>query len=265
MQQADKLELRDDNMMTQNECRPAAWQRGKFVAIPTKPTGNRLLDLLPEGGLRRLGSSSRVVTLTRSLEVYKRDRAVPHVYFPTTVVLGLVLDFKEGRQVEGATVGSEGMMGLPALLGSDFHPFRVVTQVEGQAVQVPTVVLLQEIKSNPTLDRLLLRYTHYRLWCANQTGACNNLHTAQERMARWLLMTHDRIGKDEFRITHEFIAELLGVRRQTVSVVAGALQRADFITYRRGVLLVRDRKGLETVSCECYEALKELYSHIMGR
>lgn len=209
-------------------------------------------------------SPSRVVTLRRGLEVYKRDSPVPYVYFPTTAVLGLILDFTEGKQVEGTNVGNEGMIGLPAILSSDFHSFRVVTQVEGESVQVPTAVLLQQMKPDRSLDRLLRRYTHYRLRCASQTGACNNLHTVQERMARWLLMTHDRIGKDEFSITHEFIAELMGVQRQAVSVAAGALQGAGFITYRRGVLLVRDRKGLETASCECYEALKELYSHIMG-
>lgn len=235
------------------------------MAILTKPTGNRLLDYLPESGLRRLTLSSRVVPLALGREVYQRDGAVRNVYFPTTAVLGLVLDFQEGNQVEGTTVGNEGMMGLPAFLGAHFHSFRVVTQVEGEAVEVPTNMLLREIKSDRTLDRLLRLYTYYRLRCSNQLGACNNLHTAQERMARWLLMTHDRIGNDEFPITHEFIAELLGVRRQTVSVVAGALQQADLITYRRGVLLVRNRKGLEAASCECYEALKTLYSHIMGR
>jgi CRP-like cAMP-binding protein len=219
-------------------------------------TGNRILDRLPGDESSRLLSTAQVVTLPHGQEVYRQDGPMPHVHFPTTGVAGVVIRMEEGKLVEGTTVGNEGMLGLPVFLGTDFHPFSVVSQVPGDAVQVPAAALLQALQPCGTLDRLLRRYTLYRLRCANQAVACNTLHGVEERLSRWLLMAHDRAGKDEFLLTHEFLAELLGVRRQTVSIIAGTLQRAGFITYRRGVLRVLDREGLEAASCECYHAMK---------
>jgi CRP-like cAMP-binding protein len=233
------------------------------MAPTAKPTGNRILDLLPADESSRLLSSSQAVSLAHGQKVFQQDGPMPHVYFPTTGVFGLVILMEEGEQVEGTTVGNEGMVGLPAFLGLDRHPFSVVAQVPGEAVRVPAGTFSQALKPGGTLDRLLRRYTLYRLRCANQTGACNTLHSVEERMSRWLLMAHDRAGKDEFLLTHEFLAELLGVRRQTVSIIAGTLQRAGFITYRRGVLRVLDREGLEAASCECYEVIKQLYDRIV--
>jgi CRP-like cAMP-binding protein len=227
-------------------------------------TGNRILDRLPLDESSRLLSSSQVVALPHGQEVYRQDGPMPHVYFPTTGMFGVVIRMEEGKLVEGTTVGSEGVVGLPVFLGVDFHPFSVVAQVPGEAVRVPAATFRQALQRGGTLDRLLRRYTLYRLRGANQTVACNTLHCVEERMSRWLLMAHDRAGKDEFLLTHEFLSELLGVRRQTVSIIAGTLQRAGFITYRRGVLRVVDREGLEAASCECYQAMTHLYERIMG-
>ncbi len=227
-------------------------------------TGNRLLDLLPEGASGPLVSSAQVVSLLHGQEVFRQDGPMPHVYFPTTSVFGVVIHMEDGTQVEAKTVGNEGMIGLPLFLGADFHPFRAVVQVPGGALQVPAPAFSKVVELGGALDRHLRRYALYRLRCASQTGACNSLHGVEERMARWLLMAHDRAGTDEFLLTHEFLAELLGIRRQTVSVIAATLQRAGLIAYRRGVLRVLDRAGLEAASCECYEVLKRLYPHIMG-
>jgi CRP-like cAMP-binding protein len=175
----------------------------------------------------------------------------------------VVLSIEDGKQVEGATVGNEGMIGLPTFLGVDFHPFRAMVQMDGEAVQVPATVLSRAAAAGSTLDRILRRYALYRLSYANQTGACNSLHAVEERVARWLLMARDRTGKDEFSITQEFIAELLGVRRQTVSIIASTLQNAGLIAYRRGSLRVLNRPGLEDASCECYEVLKNLYRRVI--
>ncbi len=229
------------------------------MALAVTHTGNQLLDLLPQDESSRLLSSSQVVSLPHGQVVFQQDGRMPHVYFPTTGVFGLVLVVEEGKQVEGTTVGKEGMVGLPLFLGVDFHPFRTVVQAPGEAVQVPAVTFLQAAKAGSTLDRLVRRYTLYRLRCANQTGAGNTLHAVEERTCRWLLMAHDRAGKDAFSLTHEFLAEVLGVRRQTVSIIAGTLQRAGLITYRRGALRVLDREGLEAASCECYAVLKQMY------
>jgi len=225
--------------------------------------GNKLLDLLPEAESKRLLASSQIVSLPVGQIVMQQDGPMPHVYFPTTSVFGIVLVVEQGKQVEGTTMGTEGMVGLPVFLGVDSHPFRAIVQVSGEAVRVPATTFAQVVKTCSTLDRLLRRYTLYRLRCANQTGACNSLHAIEERMCRWLLMVRDRAGKDEFSLTHDFMAELLGVRRQTVSIIAGTLQRSGLITYRRGLLRVLDREGLEAASCECYETLKRLYERII--
>jgi CRP-like cAMP-binding protein len=228
-----------------------------------KRTGNRILDLLPGEESSLLLSSSQAVSLLHGKVVYQDAGPMPHVYFPTTSVFGIVLAVEDGKQVEGTTVGKEGMMGLPAFLGIDFHPLRGIVQAAGEALQISTGLFRQAAKPGSALDRLLRRYTLYRLRCANQMGACNMLHSVEERLTRWLLMAHDGAGQEEFLLTHEFLGELLGVRRQTISIVAGTLQRAGLITYRRGILRVLDREGLEASSCECYTALKHLYDRIM--
>jgi CRP-like cAMP-binding protein len=156
------------------------------------------------------------------------------------------------------------MVGLPAFLGLNFHPFKVIVQVPGEALQMSSTAFSQAATPGGTLDRILRRYTLYRLAGANQTGACNTLHPVEERMARWLLMAHDGGGKDEFFLTHEIMSELLGVRRQTISIIARTLQQAGLITYRRGILRVLDRTGLEAASCDCYRVLKTLYDRIMA-
>jgi CRP-like cAMP-binding protein len=187
-----------------------------------------------------------------------------HVYFPTTSVFGVVLADEEGRQVEGTTVGNEGLIGLPVFLGQGPNPFTFVVQVPGDALQLPADTFLQALGRGGMLDLLLRRYALYRLRCATQVGACNALHSVEKRICRWLLMTHDRVGKDEFFLTHEFLSDLLGVRRQSISIIAAKLQRAGFITYRRGILRIQQRQGLEAGSCECYELLNRLYYRIMG-
>jgi CRP-like cAMP-binding protein len=180
-------------------------------------------------------------------------------------MFGIVLAVDNGKQVEVGTVGYEGMVGLPAFLGLNYNPSRVLVQVPGEALQLQTAAFSQEARPGGTLDRLLRRYTLYRLAGASQTGACNALHRVTERMARWLLMAHDRAGKAGLSLTHEFMSELLGVRRQTISLIARTLQQAGLITYRRGVLRVVNRKGLEATSCECYAVLNQMYDRIMGR
>ena len=228
-------------------------------------TGNRIVELLPRDESRRLLSSARTVSLPLGQLVFQPDGPMGHVYFPTTSVFGVVLAVDDGKQVEASTVGNEGMVGLPAFLGLNYHPFRVLVQVPGEALQLPAATFSQQARPGGTLDRLLRRYTLYRLAGAGQTGACNTLHPVAERMARWLLMAHDRAGKAGFSLTHEFMSELLGVRRQTISLVARTLQQAGVITYRRGVLRVLDREGLEATSCACYAVLNQMYDRIMGR
>jgi CRP-like cAMP-binding protein len=165
--------------------------------------------------------------------------------------------------VEAATIGNEGMVGLPALLGLDFTTATATSQVPGDSLRIPTPSFVQALKRSGPLDLILRRYIAFSLRSAYQAVACNALHSAEERMCRWLLTTQDRVGKGEFLLTQEFLAEMLGVRRQTVQVVAGTLQTAGLITYRRGLVRVVDREGLEAASCECYGITTALYDRIV--
>jgi CRP-like cAMP-binding protein len=161
------------------------------------------------------------------------------------------------------TIGNEGMIGLSVALGLNSSPIRAIAQVPGESLEIPAPVFLKALKASGTLNRLVRRYTAYSLWSARQTVACNLLHSAEERMCRWLLMSHDRVEKDEFSLTHESLAEMLGVRRQTVTVIAGTLQKAGLLTYRRGLIRVVHREGLEAASCECYRVSSTFYDSIM--
>ena len=226
-------------------------------------TGNRILDRLPLGESDRLLPLAESVSLRHLEQLHEQDGPLPHVYFPKSGVLSAVIALGEGRVVEAATIGNEGMVGIPALLDLDFTTAAVTSQVPGESLRIPTPSFVQAMKQCGPLDILLRRYIAFSLRSAYQAVACHALHSAEERMSRWLLTTQDRVGKREFSLTQEFLAEMLGVRRQTVQVVAGTLQTAGLITYRRGLIRVIDREGLEAASCECYEITKALYDRIV--
>lgn len=224
--------------------------------------GNRLLDRLPADESSRLLPLAETVSLGNLEQLHQQDSPLPHVYFPKSGVLSSVITSAEGV-VEAATIGNEGMVGIPALLGLDFTTAAVTSQVPGESLRIPTPSFVQALKQTGPLDVLLRRYIAFSLRSAYQAVACNALHATEERMSRWLLTTQDRVGKREFALTQEFLAEMLGVRRQTVQVVAGTLQTAGLITYRRGLIQVIDREGLEAASCECYGIIKTLYDRIV--
>ena len=174
-----------------------------------------------------------------------------------------MIDGQGGERIEAATVGNEGMVGLPLHLGLETSSQTAILQVPGEAIRVQTNAFLTAVKTDPEFNRLMQRYTAYSLRYTSQTVACNALHSLEERTCRWLLMTHDGIGRDDFTLTHEFLAEMLGVRRQSVSLAAGALQRSGLVTYRRGRIRIINRRGLEATACECYEVLRSLYGQIV--
>ncbi len=238
------------------------------MSVPATPKRreNRLLNRLPQGEYKSLIRSAKTASLAQGEEVYRQDGpgSLPHVYFPTSGMISLTVLMEDGKEVEAATIGNEGMAGLPVALGLDSSPIRAVAPVSGEGLRIPTPAFLKAMKPDGTLDGLVRRYTAYSLRYAHQTVACNLLHSLEERMCRWLLMTHDRVEEAEFSMTHEYLAEMLGVRRQTVSVVAGALQTAGLLTYRRGVLRVLNRDGLEAACCECYGVGAAFYDRIMN-
>jgi CRP-like cAMP-binding protein len=230
---------------------------------PNPRTGNRLLDRLSEDEYDRLGRQCEMVSLAQQEEVYRQYGPLSHVYFPVSGVLSTVVLTEEGEQIEAATVGNEGMLGIAALLGLDFSPVAATCQVPGQSLRLPVPCLRRVAQPGGALDRLLRRYAVFKLRYVSQTVACNALHSVEQRMCRWLLMVRDRVGKHEFPLTHELLARTLGVRRPTVSVIARALQSAGLLAYRRGLIRVESGKGLEAASCECYELTKNLYNGIV--
>ncbi|HZT80515.1 MAG TPA: Crp/Fnr family transcriptional regulator [Gemmataceae bacterium] len=226
-------------------------------------TGNQLLDRLPAGLFDSLAPSLEPVTLAAKEGVYDEGQPIRHVWFPTSAVISLVVVLEDGREIEATTVGREGLVGFHLVLGLDFSPLRALCQVPGGALRLPAGVLRRAVEASPAADAFLRRYVAVFLRNANQIVACNAVHSVEERACRWLLMAHDRVGSDEFSLTQEFLAEMLGVRRQSVTVVAGALQQAGLIAYRRGVVRILNRTGLEGASCECYRVMRAFYEGLL--
>jgi CRP-like cAMP-binding protein len=189
---------------------------------------------------------------------------VEYAVFPTTALISLLAVLEDDEPVEIATIGREGMDGLPAVLGVARSPHRVICQMGGEAQRLPMYLARRLLGSSPEFAGVVHRYSAFMLQNAGQTVACNALHTVEARAARWVLMTHDQAMRDEFPMTHEFLAIMLGVRRQTVTVVAGTLQNAGLIAYTRGRVSVRDRARLEDAACECYATIRAAYDETVG-
>ena len=237
------------------------------MSVPATPVRmvNRLLDRLPKNEYKSLVRSEKAVSLAHGDEVYREDSlgGLSHVYFPTSGMISLTVLMEDGKEVEAGTVGNEGMIGLPVAHGLNFSPTKAISQISGGGLRIPVSAFLKAMKRGGMLDKLVRHYTAFSLRYTSQTVACNLLHSAEQRMCRWLLMCRDRVEKEEFVLTHEFLAEMLGVRRQTVTVIAGKLQSAGLITYRRGTICILNRKSLEAASCECYGVTKAFYDRIM--
>jgi CRP-like cAMP-binding protein len=229
------------------------------VTLKLNRTGNRLLDRLPREEHPRLALVAEPISLRARQSLYEAGGLLRHVYFPRGGVISVMVGLEDGREVEAASVGREGMLGVSAVLGLDFSPVRTVCQVKGDCWRFPTGPFLQAVERSPVFGGLLRRYSAFALYGASQMVVCNALHLLEERLSRWLLTTGDRLGCDTFPLTQEFLAQMLGVRRQTVTVVAGTLQAAGLISYRRGAISVLDRPRLGAAACECYGAMQRLY------
>jgi CRP-like cAMP-binding protein len=226
-------------------------------------TGNRLLDCVPAEELDGLRQVWEVVSLSQAEEICRQDRPISHVYFPLSGIYATVVGLEDGRVIEASTVGNEGIIGIAAVLGLGISPKTATTPVAGECLRLSVSALRSALRPNSALDRVLRRYAAYALRNAYQTVACNAVHSARQRMCRWLLASQDRVGDQPLRMTHESLAQLLGVRRQTVTVLVGKLQAAGCITSRRGAVRIVNRGGLEACCCECYQVARSLYNHIV--
>jgi CRP-like cAMP-binding protein len=224
-----------------------------------RPERNRLLAALPRADYAALAPHLTAVALAHRDALATRGQPLRYVYFPRGAVLSVLVDMDDGQAVEGATIGHEGLLGLAVFLGDGTATDNAVCQVPGQAARIGVQEFRAACEESERLHEVLHRYTLALMGQMARTAGCNRVHPIEERLARWLLMTHDRVGTDEFHLTHEFVAVMLGVRRPSVTVAAGILQRAGLIDYRRGRLHILDRVRLEEAACEDYRRTEDLY------
>ena len=218
--------------------------------------GNRILEALPVADRDRLNSKLAPTFLRVKTVLFEPGQPVDAVYFPLDGVVSLVTPLEDGAIVEVATVGNEGIVGVPLIPGGSFA-VRAISQVAGRCLTMSADNFLAELATSPTIAQLVQTYVLALFGQISQAAACNRLHTNEERLSRWLLMSHDRVGADKFLITHEFLAQMLGSRRATVTLSAGVLQTAGLIRYSRGHVEIVDRRGLEAAACECYQVTRD--------
>ena len=240
-------------------------RRGRSAA-PAARLPNQLLRALSAADCALIVPHLQRVTLKVGEIVSDAGARTRYVFFPETAVLSLIIVMADGAAVEAATVGNEGIVGLAAFLGSGAMTTQCLTQIAGDAQRLSVVTLLRALAESPTLGALLRRYTQAFINQLAQSVACNRLHTIEQRCARWLLMSHDRVGGgDSFDLTQEFLSYMLGVRREGVSGASRALQQLGIISYRRGHISVLDRPALERASCECYGDTRADYARLFRR
>jgi CRP-like cAMP-binding protein len=227
------------------------------------PVENRLLAALSRKDRQHMLSGCEQVELVFGNILCEPGEIIRHVYFPIDSFISLVTPIDGHSSLEVALVGSEGMHGIPLMLGVDVSPLHAVVQGSGPAWRMDAERFHSELKHSVALQQELNRYIYVLMSQLAQTAACTRFHVVEQRLARWLLMTRDRAHSEEFHITHEFLAHMLGVRRVGVTKAAGSLQKKKLISYSRGDVKIRDIGGLEAVSCSCYRADKETYDSIL--
>lgn len=230
------------------------------------PNGNinRLLDVLPTAERKHWFGSLTPSFLNIKTVLFEPGQAVDAVYFPLNGVVSLVTPLEDGAIVEVATVGNEGIVGVPLVQGGSLA-VRAISQVAGWVLRMDARSFVEATNSSPPVRDVVNDYLQALFGQISQAAACNRLHSNEERLSRWLLMSHDRVGVEEFAITHEFLGQMLGSRRATVTLSAGVLQAAGLIKYHRGLVTIVDRAGLEAVACECYAVIKAELNSVLSK
>ena len=230
----------------------------------TERGGNRLLDALPPEEYQRLLGDTTAATFRLKDVLLTPGKPIDTVYFPQGAVISLLTTMDDGSSIEIATIGNEGFVGVPLFLGAQAMAARDLYQVQvpGQAMAMDARAFLAAAGRDP-LRGLVQRYAQALFTQVTQQVACNGLHSVEERCSRWMLLTHDRVGSDDFPLTQEFLAQMLGVRRASVTVAATALQHAGFIRYYRGRVTIINREGLEDASCECYRIIRGEFDRLL--
>jgi CRP-like cAMP-binding protein len=224
------------------------------------PISNRLLAALPRKSYEKLSPLLEPVMLHFAEVLYEPGARIRHVYFPNQAMVSLLTMVDAERAAEVGVVGSEGMVGVAAALGANASQLRAVVQGTGAAMRINVASFRRALNEQPAFQKAVLGFTHSLMSQVAQTTACNRYHPVGQRLARWLLMTQDRLLRPEFLLTHAFLAKMLGVRRVGVSQAASGLQKRKLITYTRGKITVLDRAGLAAAACSCYETVKRIYA-----
>jgi len=217
---------------------------------------NKILSLLPPNELEALLERAEMVTIESEQVLYEPGETISFAHFPEDCVISLVTVMEDGDQVEAMTVGNDGFTGLAVFHGLSSSMLKGIGQISGHSRRVAAADFRKLAAQCAGLKRLLHRYTQFTFETVSQSAACNRLHVIEQRCARWLLMSHDRVGRDRFDLTQEFLAGMLGVRRPGVTVAMGVLEKAGLIKHGRGYITVVDRAGLEKASCECYRTIR---------
>lgn len=234
------------------------------VMTDPKCRKNRVLASLSQKQFARLQGALEPATLKFGQVLYEPGKAIRHIYFPINCLISLLTAVDERRSLEVGMVGNEGMAGMPFILGMGVSGVRALVQGGGEALRMAAAPFRVEFGRNPALQEALYRYMYALMAQISQTAACNRFHEAQPRLARWLLMTRERVMSDEFLLTHEFLAHMLGMRREGVTEAARGLKRRKLIAYRRGKIQILDLKGLSAASCSCYQIVQTAFKRVQG-
>ena len=223
------------------------------------PAANNILAALPHAQLALLIPSIQTVTITFGDVLYRSGDPIQHVYFPIDSLVSLLTLIEGHQALEVGLVGHEGMLGIPLALGVKNSPVRALVLGTGLAFRMDSSSFLREFKINEAFKREIYRYTYELMVQMTQTAACNRFHRVEARLARWLLMTRDRVMSNQFHLTQELLGDMLGVRRAGVTKAAGALRQRKLISYIRGDIHILDGVGLEAAACQCYQIVKEMH------
>ncbi len=229
-----------------------------------RPADNRLLAALPVEARVRLGADLEPVELAQGKVIAEVGRRLTHALFPTSGVVSITVPMRDGRTAEAGVVGREGMFGVALVLGADRLPARAVVQIPGAALRLPAKALRHELARGEAGRDVLLLHAQAAIVQLTVGSACNALHDINRRLARWLLMCHDRVDGDEIALTHEYLAQMLGVQRAGVTLALGALQAAELVGRSRGKITILNRAGLERAACECYRLVVDEVERLFG-
>ena len=226
---------------------------------------NHLLADLPAREFERISDHLECVSLKLGQVLYESNDRMDYVYFPTTAIISLLYVMENGSTAEIGVVGNDGVLGIALFMGGDTTPNRAVIQSAGDAYRMKAKDLKAEFKLFGVFHEMLLRYTQALITQISQTAVCNRLHTLEQQLCRWLLFSHDRLDSDKLVMTHDLISNMLGVRREGVTLAAVKLVRQHLIKNIRGTITVLDRQGLENLVCECYDVVNIEYNRLLGR